>query len=63
MIRVVRNRGRIGKAWQVVEGDYQPWNRTKEHFATRWKTALVLSEHATRIDAEATRREYAKERT
>jgi hypothetical protein len=47
MIRMIKNRARIGKRWLVVEGGY---GRSATGRAI-WRTRVQLSEHDEAVDA------------
>ena len=57
MIRIIRNKARIGKRWLVVEGDYRGHLRDG---GPKWHTDVQLSEHDTEAEAERAIDERAK---
>lgn len=53
MFRVIQNRSRIGKHWQVVSGDWrEPSAMANIRTGRRWHTATVVAEYDRKGDAD-----------
>jgi len=63
-LRIIRNKGRIGKPWQIVRGSYSigPLQYAKHGPAGRktWTTELFISEFNDKQSAESALADYAK---